>query len=194
MKLAKATLKSISPYSQSRPLQSEKNKGEGDRDFERRIWRERCHSNKAGDVFIPPMAFKNCLSEAAKYLSIKIPGEGKATYTKHFEAGLLVVDPLMLPLKRDDIDSEWLFVPSDGRRGGPKRVHRCFPVIHEWRGEIEIHVLDEKVLQTHASKDSSVLEYVLREAGSMIGVGRFRPRNNGFYGRFIVEKFELTGE
>lgn len=194
MKIAKATLKSIAPYSQSRPLQSEKEKGEGAMDFERRVWRDRCHANKSGNVFIPPMAFKNCMSEAAKYLSIKIPGEGKATYTKHFEAGLLVVDPLVLPDMVDAVDCEWLFVPSDGRRGGPKRVHRCFPVIHKWSGTINIHILDDKVLQTHPAADMTVLEYVLREAGSIIGIGRFRPRNNGFYGRFTVESFEVEGK
>ena len=41
-----------------------------------------------GVVFIPPNSLKNCLSEAAKFLSISVPGKGKATYTKNFEAGI----------------------------------------------------------------------------------------------------------
>ena len=53
-------------------------------------WRERLHVNSDGYVFIPPMAFKNCISEIAKYRSDKIPGKRNATYTKHFESGVLV--------------------------------------------------------------------------------------------------------
>ena len=30
----------------------------------------------------------------------------------------------------------------------------------------------------------------LTQAGQFIGIGRFRPRNNGFYGRFAVDKVE----
>jgi hypothetical protein len=33
-----------------------------------------------------------------------------------------------------------------------------------------------------------VFEEHLREAGSFVGVGRFRPRQGGYYGRFVVER------
>ena len=32
--------------------------------------------------------------------------------------------------------------------------------------------------------------HILREAGKFIGIGRFRPRNNGYYGRFDVESVD----
>ena len=35
-----------------------------------------------------------------------------------------------------------------------------------------------------------VFKQHLIEAGQFIGIGRWRPRNNGQYGRFIVEKVE----
>lgn len=187
MKVYSAKLKSASSYSQSKYIQLPKNEKETHRDFEARSWRERMHVNQEGNVFIPPMSFKNCLSEAAKFLSIQIPGKGKATYTKHFEAGILITEPLDLPDRKDDVEGEWLFVPSDGKRGGSSRVEKCFPVIHDWEGEIEILVLDETV-----TKD--VLKYHLEQAGKFIGVGRFRPRNNGYYGRFKVESLELVRE
>ena len=179
MKTATVKLKNVSPYSQSRPFMSEKAEEENPRDYEERCWRERMH-DVDGKVFIPPMAFKNCLSEAAKYLSIQIPGKGKTTYTKHFEAGVLVTDGINLPNKCDEVTGEWLFVPSDGRRGGGKRVWKCFPVIPEWVGEVVFHILDETITE-------EVFENVLKKAGQFIGIGRFRPRNNGFYGRFSVE-------
>lgn len=186
MKTATAHLKSVSPYSQSRHINSDefpKLDKEGPRDYEKRAWRERCHVNDEGNVFIPPMAFKNCVAEAAKYLSIQIPGKGKATYTKHIEAGVLVVDPLPLPIRKDTIDGEWLFLPSDGVRGSGKRVDKCYPVIRKWEGAVQFLIFDDTVTR-------EVFEHILREAGKFIGIGRFRPRNNGYYGRFDVESVD----
>lgn len=179
---ARATLQSMSPYSQSKYLGEKKTRDETHEEFEKRTWRNRMHT-KDGEVFIPPMSFKNCLSEAAKYKSIQIPGKGKSTYTKHFEAGVLCVEPLMLGVKADDVEGEWLFVPSDGKRGGTSRVEKCFPVIRDWSGVVEYLVFDETVTE-------DVFRLHLEDAGKFIGVGRFRPRNNGFYGRFKVENLE----
>lgn len=183
MKTATVTLESISPYSQSRHYQAEKLPKELAKDYEARTWRERMHVTEAGDIFIPPMAFKNCLSEIAKYLGMQIPGKGKSTYTKHIEAGILVTDPLVLPLKKDDVKGEWLFVPADGRRGSGKRVEKCFPVVPRWTGQVVFHVMDETVTQ-------DVFKHHLEQAGAFIGIGRFRPRNNGYYGRFRVAGME----
>ena len=185
MRTAVATLRSIAPYSQSRglPIDGELRRRDKEtaHDHEERTWRARIHADAAGQVFIPPMAFKNALSEIAKFLGMQIPGKGKSTYTKHFEAGVLCMTPLVLPLKRDDVQCEWLFVPSDGIRGSGKRVWKCFPVIQEWTGEAVFQIIDDTITD-------DVFEHHLREAGSFIGIGRFRPRNNGFYGRFAVEE------
>lgn len=183
MKKALCKLVSMSPYSQSKYIQEKKTRDETHADFEKRSWIQRCHWNEAGNLYIPPMSFKNCLSEAAKYKSIQIPGKGKSTYTKHFEAGVLVVDPLELPITKETISHEWLHVPSDGRRGGTTRVEKCFPLVPSWRGEVEFLVLDEIISE-------EVFEEHLKDAGSFIGMGRFRPRNNGFYGRFSVESIK----
>jgi hypothetical protein len=183
MKTATVTLKSISPYSQSKHYSVPKLEKEIAKDYEARTWRERMHFDENESIYIPPMAFKNCLSEAAKFLSIQIPGKGKATYTKHIEAGVLVMDPVPLGLKKEDVPGEWLFVPSDGRRGGGTRVEKCFPRIDEWSGNVTFHVLDETVTE-------EVFTHHIEEAGKFIGIGRFRPRNNGFYGRFEVENIE----
>jgi hypothetical protein len=127
MKTATVKLRSISPYSQSRHYEVDKLQKEGHADFEKRTWRERMHVDAAGLVFIPPMALKNCLSEAAKFLSIQIPGKGKATYTKHFEAGVLVTEPMSLGVKGADVAGEWLFVPASGRRGDGSRSEQVLP-------------------------------------------------------------------
>jgi hypothetical protein len=179
MKVYRATLESASPYSQSKHYEVDKLNKESAGDYEKRTWRERLHVNNDGYVFIPPMAFKNCLSDCAKYLSVQIPGKGKATYTKHFEAGVLVVDPLVLPIKKDKVDFEDVFVPSNGQRGGTTRVNKRFPIIHEWSGAVDFHVFDETITK-------EVFTDHITQAGQFIGIGRWRPRNNGLYGRFKV--------
>lgn len=182
MRLAKVTISGVSPYSQGRFHDTPKKDKERPDDYEARTWRERLHVNQStGSVFIPPMAFKNCLSEAAKFISMQVPGKGKSTFTKHFEAGILVAEPLDLNLKPENVDGQWLFIPADGRRGSGKRVKKCFPIIHKWGGEVNFMILDETIT-------NDVFEHHLREAGNFIGVGVFRPRNNGYYGRFKVEK------
>ena len=181
MRVAIASIEGVSTYSQNKCHDKPKKNKEIDKDYEERTWKGRAHINEDGYMFIPPMAFKNCLSEAAKYLSIQVPGKGKTTYTKHFEAGILVVDPLVLSVKEEDIEAEWVYVPSDGQRGGKKRVWKCFPVVHEWGGEVIFHILDDIITP-------DVFEKHLDEAGKIIGIGRFRPRNNGLYGRFKVNE------
>lgn len=183
MKTYRVKLKSLSPYSQSKHYNVPKLEKELADAYERRTWMNRMHVDEHGEVFIPPMAFKNCLSEAAKFLGIQIPGKGKSNYTKHFEAGVMVVDPVPIHVKANKVQPEELFVPSDGKRGGGSRVIKLFPNIPSWEGEVEIHVLDETITK-------EVLMQHLEEAGKLIGIGRFRPRNNGFYGRFKVEKVQ----
>lgn len=189
MKIATAKLIGMSPYSQGKFFESASiNDGkELSHDKELRTWRRRLHSTKEspdgdegyleGNVFIPPMSLKNSVAEAAKYLSLQIPGKGKATYTKNFEAGVLVLDPIELGIKVKDVAGEMLFLPADGVRGSGKRVKKMMPVIHKWEGVATFHILDEQI-------GRDVFGQVLRAAGSLIGIGRFRPRRNGFYGRF----------
>lgn len=192
MKVCNAQLKSSTPFSMSKHHSTpyltrgseslgKETKIESHNDYEQRTWRERCHVNEDDYLFIPPTMFKNSLAGAAKYLSLSIPGKGKSNYTKHFEAGVMVMEGIVLPIKKEDVKREELFVPSDGRRGGSSRVTKNFPLIHNWEGSVDYIILDEII-------PVDVFEQVLRESGSLIGIGRFRPRNNGWYGRFDVMK------
>jgi hypothetical protein len=192
MKRVTFLITGLAPYSQSKNYPKVKNQGESDDDHYRRTWREHMHVNGSGTVFIPPTGIKNTISEAAKFLSIPIPGKGKSLYTKHFEAGILVSKPVDLGVRAEDVEYERLFLPSDGKRGGGKRVWKYYPFIPKWQGEVELVVIDDTVLQSSVSDPTkTVLEVVLDGAGSYKGLGRFRPANNGFYGRFEVSDFKV---
>jgi hypothetical protein len=195
MKTVIASIEGISPYSQSRSYSVEHLQGEGFEDYEKRTWPNRMHVTTAGEVFIPPMAYKNALAETAKFLSLGIPGKGKATFTKHFEAGVLAVEPALLGIKAADVQSERLFVPADGRAGSGKRVHKYFPVIPDgWKAEFQYLVFDETVLQTWPATGETVFQHVLERCGQFVGIGRFRPRNRGYYGRFQVTEFVVVDD
>lgn len=187
MKVAIVTLESLSPYSQSKPIVSVREDKEGHDEFEQRTWRERIHADEDGNAFIPPMAFKWALEKAASMLRLKIPGKGQSEYGKHFRAGVLVPNGLDLPLHRDEIEGEKLFLNADGKRGSGKRVWRTMPRISRWRGTVTYYILDDTITK-------EVFEKILKESGNFVGIGRFRPENGGYYGRYQVESIEWTTE
>jgi hypothetical protein len=185
MHVATATLESLpgSPYSSSRFHDTEFLEKESHDAHEGRTWREKCHADKEGVLYIPPMAFKNALADAAKMLSLRIPGKGTKTYTKHFLSGVQVREPLSLGVKKSEVKGEWVFCNADGVRGSGKRVKRCFPVVPEWSGKLNFLVVDDTITE-------DVFTRVLKEAGMLIGVGRFRAGQGGYNGLFLVKSIK----
>ncbi len=186
-----AKLKSMdgSYLSQSRYYEDDvpKLKKEKSNDYEIRTWRERLHYNDQGEIYIPAMSFKFALSATAQRSGKQIPGRGKSTYTKFFESGIIIARHVMTGVNKEDAFGEAFMVPSDGKRGGSKRVKKIFPTIREWQGDLIITVLDDTI-----TKD--VLYEMLCECGSYNGIGRFRPQTGGYYGRFEVVEFIVDGE
>ena len=181
MKLAVCSLKSVSPYSQSRAYSHEVEKmpKETADAFEERTWRMKAHATPAGEIFIPPMSFKMGLDTAAKMLGRRIPGKGQSTYSKFFKSGVLCMDPVGLGIRHDTVPGDRIYANADGVRGSGKRVWRIFPRVDEWEAEVGFHVLADEITE-------EVFEDHLVQAGAFVGIGRFRPENGGFYGRFEV--------
>lgn len=182
MRVCTAELQSISAYGQSKYYQTPRLEKETHADYEKRTWRDRLHETENGFVFMPPMAFKHALSTAARMMGIQIPGRGKANYTKHFDAGILVPEGPVLPIKKDNVEGTWLMLPADGRAGGSKRVMKCMPTIPSWEVKVRFVILDDTI-----TKD--IFEKHLNEAGNFVGVGYFRPERRGYWGRFKVNSF-----
>ena len=182
MKQAIATITGISSYQQGRFHGMAKLEKESPHDYEKRTWREKGHYTEDGYMFIPPMSFKKSIETAASFISMPIKGRGKATYTKHFLAGILVTEGMKLDKKKEEVDGLWVMGNSRGQRGkSGSRVPKCFPTVHTWGGNIIFHILDETITE-------DVFTIHLKEAGNFIGLGVFRPANGGYYGRFTVDK------
>jgi hypothetical protein len=180
MKTAVVKLKSLSPYNQSRQhfTESIEQGKEAPDAKERRTWKEKGHYDEKGMAYIPPMAFKGAIYNAAKLLSIRIPNRGKALYTKHFLSGIMITDCIPLGVHKDDVQPQWLSMDGQGRKGG-MGVLRAFPHFEKWEGTIEVHILDDTITK-------EVFERVIREAGNFAGIGQFRPEKGGYFGRFEV--------
>lgn len=190
MKTYQATLKSASPYTSSRQHSTPKLERETNDDHERRTWREKLTTDSNGNAVFPAMGFKFALTSAAKQYGGQVPGQGKKTYTKPFESGILITESpsILIPTKdgsnwaqinKADVNGHWQSVNSDGRRGSGSRVMRCFPIVHEWKCVLTIYVLDELIT-------AKVLRKAMEDAGRFIGIGQFRAERGGTNGRFEV--------
>lgn len=190
MKSAIAELVGESPYSQSKHYEKEdvpELKGETHHAYEIRTWRNRMHVTDDGFVEMPGMGFANSIKYAAGRMSLKIKGGGMKTYTKNFESGIMVPGNVKLDIKAADVPFDKLFVPSDGKRGGGSRVTKFFPRIDAWKAAVTFFTFDDVITD-------DIFARVLVYAGQLVGVGRFRPQNLGFYGRFSVKSLRWMEE
>jgi hypothetical protein len=177
------TISGITPYSQSRQHTEPTLDGEGKDDYDIRTWRSKLNLSLDGSsVVIPAHGMHQCLAAAAKYSKKQIPGQGKATWTKKFEAGIAILDDINLGIDPAEVTAVTISANADGVRGSGKRVARRFPVMHEWGAEFEVMVLDPIITEP-------VLREMVTIAGMFIGVGRFRPEKGGTNGRFKLDGF-----
>ena len=181
MHIAIAEIELVAPYCQSRFHNTPKLNKESADAYEKRTWMERLHYDENGQILIPGGAFANCVKEAAKYLSIKTTGQ--ATWTKHFEAGVQVLMDIPTGIHKKDAMPVEMFVPSNGVRGAGKRVMKTYPVMPAGtvKVTVEFNITDDAIT-------APIFAEHLQQAGLLIGVGSFRVRNSGTYGRFNVNQ------
>lgn len=183
MRTALVTLESTAPYSQSRAHETPPLPRETADAYELRTWREKCHTTKDGRIFIPPMGIKMSLDTAAQMLGVKIAGKGRQTYTKFFTSGVLCMEPVVLSFTKEEVPCDKIYANANGRRGSGTRVWRYFPRIDEWEAQVPFVILSNEITK-------EIFESHLQQAGAFVGIGRFRPQNGGYYGRFSVRKIE----
>lgn len=190
--MRKVTIKyeSVTPISWSQWVDTTKRPGEKEDDVEARIWQLRFPATAKDELFIPQMAIKNSLVDAAQYRGEKIQGKGQKTWTEKFKAGVLPGGDMMLGKKRSDLVAEWLFVPGSptkGKRGQGGRVRKCFPRLDKWSGTATLYIVDDTITK-------STLQDHLDDTGNFIGMGRFRSINGGFYGKFEATILKIVEE
>jgi hypothetical protein len=180
---ATLTLASISPYSQSRHHDEPMLEGESRDAYDARTWRSKLSVaalEGRSTVVIPAHGLHQCIAAAAKYSKRQIPGQGKATWTAKFTAGIMLTDDPALGIDPATVSSVTISANADGVRGSGKRVPRRFPVIPAWEASFDIYILDPIITE-------DVFREMVEIAGMFIGIGRFRPQNGGTNGRFKIK-------
>jgi len=186
MRIATIQIKGITPYSQSKAIQSEKKKDESHDDFDKRVWREHLHTDADGNVVLPAVAIGLGIANTAAYLSKggELKKKGNATWSENFRCGLAVAKSPSIGITADEIEAERVYCNADGKRGSGKRVWRTFPMAYDWEATVIVHILDDTI-------PVDVFERVIEQWGIVNGIGRYRPQNGGYLGRFVVEKCEI---
>ena len=133
-------------------------------------------------IVIPAHGVQQALAAGAKYSKRQIPGQGKATWTAKFTAGIMMMDSPRLEIHPNDVGAITISANADGVRGSGKRVLRRLPIIPKgWTTTFEIAILDPIITE-------QVFREMLELTGMFIGLGQFRPEKGGTNGRFAVKE------
>ena len=186
MRTATFQIVGISPYSFSKPYDVPWIEKESHDDYDKRTWLNHAYVDEQGEAYIPGTAFKFDIADAAKRLAIKIPGKRQQTYTKNVLSGVICANPVMLGIKRDALKCEVIYAHANATRSPGARVFRRFPITpKDWKSVLVVDVIDDEI-------PSAVIERCVEEAGNLLGVGRFRPANGGYLGRWKVVRVKWS--
>ena len=195
MRRAVFTCVGTEPMLFGKRIMESKRPDETNEQLEERAWRQRCTIDENGELAVPSFAVQRSLVWAGKWLNEKIKGENKKTYTRRIECGVqpeAAFFPLSNGKKRlkpDDVERLDLDVPSQGQRGGGKRVMRYFPRLKPgWSFTASMLILDDAITE-------SVFRRHLETAGLYDGMGSMRHGTGGPNGRYKIEslRFENVG-
>jgi hypothetical protein len=184
--IATLTISSITPYSQSRGHDEPKLEGESHEAYDIRTWRSKlsvAERNGVKTVVVPAHGLMQSIAAAAKYSKRQIPGQGKATWTAKFLAGITLMDDAALNIDPETVHAITISANADGVRGSGKRVTRRFPVMEQWQATFDVYILDPIITQ-------EVFREMVEIAGMFIGIGRFRPEKGGTNGRFKITQLD----
>ncbi len=185
--VATVTLKSLTPYSQSKLHDDPLLKGELKGDYDKRTWQSKAHFTEHDTLAIPSTSIQQAIAEAAKYSKRQIPGQGKATWTAKFKSGITIVSPYIdTGIKKVDVGYIDIHCDAQGKTGAAvsSRVLRRFPQVPAWQATFDVWILDPIITE-------EVFREMTNIAGLSIGIGRWRPvMNGGSNGRFQISSLK----
>lgn len=188
MKIYKVEIKGTTPYMQHRmddkKLEDwEKERGkiiERDNIAKEDLIRAEfhCYRNN-GEYFLPAEHIRGALINAGAFVKAKVGNSRKSM--KNIVAAMFFVKPLEIKMPDfDEIDKR-----SAVNRNIKGRVIVIRPKWNNWRAKFNL-MIDNDTITDGTIK--SILEY----AGKYVGIGSFRPTNNGMFGRFEIEEFKAV--
>lgn len=130
-----------------------------------------CYRNAEGKCFIPADQIRGSLIGAGSYVKAKVGGRSKSM--KVLVAAMFIVAPeqILIP-DYDTIDKR-----SAVNRNIKGRVIVVRPKWTAWEAEFQLQVYEDTITKETITQ---LFEY----AGNLVGIGSFRPTNNGLFGRY----------
>jgi hypothetical protein len=130
-----------------------------------------CYRNTDGKCYIPSDQIRGALIGAGSYLKAKVGGRSKSM--KVIVAAMFIPTPEQIILP----DYNAIDKRSAVNKNIKGRVICIRPKWTNWEAEFQLNVYEDTITKETISQ---LFEY----AGSLVGIGSFRPTNNGMFGRF----------
>lgn len=131
----------------------------------------RCYRDESGKCYIPCDHFRIAFINGGTYLKSKVGVRTKSM--KSIIAAQLMVDPEQIPIPDYDVIDK----RSAVNRNIKGRVMVIRPRWNRWSAEFDMNFdNDTLTVQTIAE--------LIKLTGNYVGIGSYRPTNNGCFGRF----------
>lgn len=130
-----------------------------------------CYRNQQDTCYIPSEHVRGSLIAAGSFVKAKVGGRSKSM--KQIVAAMFMVSPFDLVLPEyDSIDKR-----SAVNRNVKARVIVIRPKWNRWSVVFTLSIDEDSITIDTVTQ---IIEY----AGKYVGIGSFRPANNGMFGRF----------
>lgn len=128
--------------------------------------------------YIPSEQIRQSLINAGSFVKAKVGNAKKSM--KNVVAGMFFINPERIRLSKESFQ-------IDKRSAVNRSIHARVIVIRprwdKWSVEFELSVDNDTITE-------ETIKQIFEYAGNYVGIGSYRPQNNGQYGRFETVKFE----
>ena len=132
-----------------------------------------CYRNAAGRCYIPADQLRGALINAGTFMKSKVGARSKSMKTIVAACFIVVPEEIELP-DWDQIDKR-----SAVNKNVKARVMVIRPKWSIWEADIQLDCYENSITK-------ETIKQLFDYAGSYVGIGSFRPTNNGLFGRFEV--------
>ena len=137
-----------------------------------------CYRNKEGKCYVPSEQLRIAFINAGTYVKAKVGGRSKSMKVIVAATFSIPDEQIFLP-EYDAIDKR-----SAVNRNIKARVIVVRPKWMEWGVSFFLQVSEPTVT-------FEMVEQIVMYAGNYVGIGSYRPTNNGMFGRFAPTSIEL---
>jgi hypothetical protein len=137
-----------------------------------------CYRNAEGRCYIPADHIRGALIAAGSFVKAKVGGRSKSMKTIVAAMFMPVPEQITMP-DYDAIDKR-----SAVNRNVKARVITVRPKWTKWEASFVLQVDEDSIAK-------EAIQQIIEYAGKYVGIGSFRPVNNGLFGRFELTKIEL---